>query len=193
MKLLAIDQSLTCSGCCILRGEDYEVSALSPPNNIIGVPRLQWFYQKFRRLFDEIRPEVVVMEGYSFGSNQSRSHSLGELGGILKLAVSEHTKTHPCTLYIVPPTTLKKFVTGKGNSKKQEMLMHIYKRWSLEFSDDNMADAFALAMIGSLRHYGEMFGSTVSTVPMKESAASLPFEAIICNDVAVRVRGRKVV
>jgi crossover junction endodeoxyribonuclease RuvC len=43
--------------------------------------------------------------------------------------------------------TLKKYATGKGTSKKQEMLMQIYKRWGVEFNDDNAADAYALARL----------------------------------------------
>jgi crossover junction endodeoxyribonuclease RuvC len=42
---------------------------------------------------------------------------------------------------------LKKYATGKGTSKKQEMLLQIYKRWGVEFSDDNAADAYALARL----------------------------------------------
>jgi crossover junction endodeoxyribonuclease RuvC len=41
--------------------------------------------------------------------------------------------------------TLKKYATGKGTSKKQEMLLQIYKRWGVEFNDDNAADSYALA------------------------------------------------
>jgi crossover junction endodeoxyribonuclease RuvC len=47
----------------------------------------------------------------------------------------------------IPPMTLKKYATGKGTSKKQEMLMQIYKRWQVEFNDDNAADAYALARL----------------------------------------------
>jgi hypothetical protein len=36
--------------------------------------------------------------------------------------------------------TLKKYAAGKGTAKKQEMLLQIYKRWGLEFNDDNAAD-----------------------------------------------------
>ena len=43
--------------------------------------------------------------------------------------------------------TLKKYATGKGTAKKQEMLLQIYKRWGVEFNDDNAADAYALARL----------------------------------------------
>jgi Holliday junction resolvasome RuvABC endonuclease subunit len=47
----------------------------------------------------------------------------------------------------IPPMTLKKYAAGKGNAKKQEMLMQIYKRWGIEFNDDNAADAYALGRL----------------------------------------------
>jgi crossover junction endodeoxyribonuclease RuvC len=45
--------------------------------------------------------------------------------------------------------TLKKYAAGKGNAKKQEMLLQIYKRWGIEFNDDNAADSYALARLVS--------------------------------------------
>jgi crossover junction endodeoxyribonuclease RuvC len=52
--------------------------------------------------------------------------------------------------------TLKKYAAGKGNAKKQEMLLQIYKRWGMEFSDDNAADAYALARLASKTHINEI-------------------------------------
>jgi crossover junction endodeoxyribonuclease RuvC len=46
---------------------------------------------------------------------------------------------------IIAPGTLKKFVTGKGNSKKDLMLLKVYKRWGVEFDDHNLADSYSLA------------------------------------------------
>jgi crossover junction endodeoxyribonuclease RuvC len=50
---------------------------------------------------------------------------------------------------MVPPMTLKKYAAGKGNAKKQEMLLQIYKRWGIEFNDDNAADSYALARLAA--------------------------------------------
>jgi len=46
---------------------------------------------------------------------------------------------------VIAPGTLKKFVTGKGNSKKELMLLKTFKRWGVEFEDNNMCDAYGLA------------------------------------------------
>ena len=71
---------------------------------------------------------------------------LGELAAIVKLELFERDRTFPLQ---VSPMTLKKFAAGKGNAKKQEMLLQMYKRWGVEFNDDNAADSYALARLVS--------------------------------------------
>ena len=74
---------------------------------------------------------------------------LGELSATVRLAIydmypEEDHRRYPLK---VPPMTLKKYASGKGNAKKQEMLLQIYKRWGVEFNDDNAADSYALARL----------------------------------------------
>jgi hypothetical protein len=69
---------------------------------------------------------------------------LGELGGVTRLAL--YNLKIPYVL--VPPATLKKFITGKGNSPKNIMLKEIFKRFAMDFDDDNVADAYSLAQLG---------------------------------------------
>jgi Holliday junction resolvasome RuvABC endonuclease subunit len=45
--------------------------------------------------------------------------------------------------------TLKKFVSGKGTAKKQEMMLQAYKRYGVEINDDNAVDAYGLARIAA--------------------------------------------
>jgi hypothetical protein len=45
---------------------------------------------------------------------------------------------------------LKKYVTGKGQGvKKNQILLSVYKKWGVEFMDDNAADSYALARIAA--------------------------------------------
>ena len=83
----------------------------------------------------------VAMEGYSHGSKFNRE-ILGELGGIVKLAIYDVFKKEPL---IVPPTVLKKYVTGKGTASKTQMIEHVNSRWGTHFDNDNLADSYALA------------------------------------------------
>jgi Holliday junction resolvasome RuvABC endonuclease subunit len=85
----------------------------------------------------------VAMEGTVLASQSALV--LGELSATVKLAL---LKQGVLPLQI-PPMTLKKYATGKGTAKKQEMLLQIYKRWGVEFNDDNAADAYSLARLAS--------------------------------------------
>ena len=49
----------------------------------------------------------------------------------------------------IPPTQLKKFVTGKGTAKKEHMLMEVLDRWHEKFFDHNICDAFSLVQLGA--------------------------------------------
>jgi Holliday junction resolvasome RuvABC endonuclease subunit len=100
-------------------------------------------------------PVDVAMEGTVLASPAALV--LGELAATVKLFFFEHFLdsnhyTPPLDQILrtplhVPPMTLKKYATGKGTAKKQEMLLQIYKRWGVEFNDDNAADAYSLGRL----------------------------------------------
>lgn len=48
----------------------------------------------------------------------------------------------------VPPASLKKYATGKGNADKTAMAIAALKRFGREFADDNQCDAFWLRAMG---------------------------------------------
>jgi Holliday junction resolvasome RuvABC endonuclease subunit len=113
-----------------------------------GIDRLEAIYQHINVMLEGINEENhivdVAIEGYAFGSQMA--NMLGELGGVVKLAL----KGYGVYPLIIPPTTLKKYVTGKGTGiPKSQMLLHAYKKWGAEFGDDNACDSFALARLAA--------------------------------------------
>lgn len=60
--------------------------------------------------------EIVYVEGYSMGS-KGRVFNLAENGGVLKHKIWKSG----IEINIVAPTAVKKFATGKGNAKKENM------------------------------------------------------------------------
>lgn len=85
----------------------------------------------------------IGMEGLSTGK---LSRSLTDLAGLYHYIRVEFMTCGllPLTT-IVSPGEIKKFVTGKGNAKKDLMLLKVYKKWGEEFDDDNLCDAYCLA------------------------------------------------
>lgn len=118
-----------------------------------GIDRLLAVYQHVSNLLSECEDVAhVCMEGYSSASKFGRE-AAGELGAIVKLAIYDYfdrfAYAHDHLRYptIVQPSTLKKFVTGNGGAKKSGMMLAIFKKWGYETTDDNLADAYALAKV----------------------------------------------
>ena len=98
--------------------------------------RLEHLGSEFRAWIKEIQPDVAFIEGYAMGATNGREQA-GELGGHLKLALWQLK----VSFAVVPPTTLKQYVTGKGIAKKEVMMLQAYKRWGFEAEDNNQCDA----------------------------------------------------
>ncbi|GIU69210.1 MAG: hypothetical protein KatS3mg002_0446 [Candidatus Woesearchaeota archaeon] len=84
----------------------------------------------------------VNIEGLSFFVSKSqRGLQLAGLHYVLR----NYLFTHSIPFEITPPTSLKKYITGKGTSNKNIIIKEIYKRWSVDFDSDDLADAYGLA------------------------------------------------
>ena len=83
----------------------------------------------------------VNLEGPAFLANGQFALQMGALHFMIRLML----KRTGVSFNIIAPGTLKKFVTGKGNAKKDLILLKVYKKWGVEFENDNLADAYGLA------------------------------------------------
>ena len=135
--IIGIDQSITGTGWFVDR-ENYGV--IKPKKRELGdIRRIIEIREELKEIFKKYKPTIVVMENYSFGS-KFRGAFLGELGGMIKIVCHDMG----LKLILIPPTKLKMFMTGKGNSKKEVMLLYCYKNYGFETIDNNIADAFSL-------------------------------------------------
>ena len=85
---------------------------------------------------------LYVLEGYGFSGQQATS--LGEFGGCVRRELWELG----ADMIVIPPSTLKRFVTGSGAGDKNVMMKWALKRWGFDDDDDNRNDAFCCAMVG---------------------------------------------
>lgn len=159
--VLGIDQSYTGFGITAMALDGAPIFhswCYKAPNR--GISRLRaidyFLYEVLERLTCSDRPvKAVAMEGYAFGTQMA--NMAGELGATVKLCLANYfgidAVASPGFPLIVPPTSLKKYALGKGNAVgKQHILLGIYKKWGVEFRDDNMADAYVLAQISRHRN-----------------------------------------
>lgn len=64
--------------------------------------------------------------------------------GMVHGAVREGLLSLKVAYATVPPATLKKYATGRGNCDKTAMAVAAYRRAGVEFTDDNQCDAWWL-------------------------------------------------
>jgi Holliday junction resolvasome RuvABC endonuclease subunit len=141
---IGIDQSYSGFGLVAL-GDEISINLWKFKNLGSESGRLadiyETLYSYFSNCFNDYKAVHMAMEGYAHGSRFNRE-KLGELGGIVKLSWYLSSGEDPT---IVPPTVLKKYVTGKGTASKEDMIEGVNSRWSMDIKDNNVADAFGLA------------------------------------------------
>lgn len=149
MAYVGIDQSLSGFGLVIINASSGEhfahLGKFDRSKFVNDIDRLLYIEEWLHQYLVGWDLDEVCMEGYANGAKFGREKA-GELGHTVKryLRVQHPQEFLP---KVVPPTSVKKFATGNGSAKKNEMLLAVYKRWGVEFKDDNLADAFVLAKI----------------------------------------------
>lgn len=168
-NVLGFDPSLVSSGYAYHDEELGQVSrGLIKPGKRRSTERLKFILDEFESVCISASNPLIFYEGYSMGSRSGRAFDIGELGGVLKM----FAYTHGLTLVLVPPTVLKKFITGKGNSSKEEVVLQLYKRFGYEESQNDKADAIGLYLFGE--HFVNQTPAVKALIPKCE-VLSPPF------------------
>lgn len=124
-------------------GDDYESKELAKTHNIMDICTY------IENLIRKYAPDVLVMEGISYGSTGSAS--LVDLSG-LNFCIRMIAIKHKVIVRLASPMTVKKLATGNGGALKDEMI------WAWRncdtnikdlsgIKDDDLADAYWLARI----------------------------------------------
>lgn len=141
MRLMGLDISLTSTGYSI----DGNTGLIRVKSK--GAERLHEISSSVIDLCISESIDIVVLEGYSFASRNSQAHSIGELGGCIRMRLWENS-----TQYVeVSPMSRAKFATGKGNASKTEVISAISSKTGMVFSGsgaDDECDAWILEQMG---------------------------------------------
>lgn len=139
---VGIDPSINATGLIVLdenatiieqklfsvKSELFEESLLKYEKEISFIPNI-------------VNLQAVYLEGPAYQATGQVILQMGALHYMTRLFLFKKHANYK----IIAPGTLKKFVTGKGNSKKELMLLKVYKKWGVEFEDHNLCDAYGLA------------------------------------------------
>lgn len=107
-----------------------------------------WFESRLHDVRESFGvPDVVLLENYAFDAKWGRE-ALAELGGIVRETLWCRYHGTGTKVFVVAPSTLKKWATGSGSAKKDQVLKAVYKRWGFDADTSDEADAYALAKLG---------------------------------------------
>ncbi len=145
-----IDASLTGTAVVVLHAKTGKIHYRNTyRNKLEDITRLAYIKTELCFALYDMRKNLnaVFIEGYGL-SFRGCDFKLAELGGVIRLAVSENMEV---PYYEIAPTTLKMFITGNGRSPKNIMLEQIFRKYKIgseNLTDDNQVDAFGLAKFG---------------------------------------------
>lgn len=145
MKVIGIDPSLTSLGIAYVNADDV-MSAFAIKSKQRGMTRIIEIEDHVQEYLEGIKPELVVFEGYALGfrGKSNTIFDLGELGGILKRLILKQG----IDILLTPPTSLKMFVTGKGNADKDAVAKVIRQQTGQVYKTSDQYDAAGLVMMG---------------------------------------------
>lgn len=159
---MGIDASLTNFGLSVYGIDSGQHATMLFRPKFKGARRLQEIWEFVTLVTNAVEHSYVVeeymLEDYAFSRGASRAHGIGEGGGAVKLALVQRYGVEDKIGYptLVAANTLKKYVTGRGNAKKNEILLAVFRKWGVDFgSSDDMADAYSLARLGAALLSGE--------------------------------------
>ena len=151
MNFVGIDYSMTSPGWTVINGERITSYFLTTKSKMLGEIKISDSFSIVGIEYPDYKSDVerfnklakltlscmplaaetkIAIEGYSFGSTGARIFQIGENGGVVKNLLWENGYD-----VIAPaPTEIKKFASGKGNSRKDQMFDAFIKQTGFDES-----------------------------------------------------------
>jgi crossover junction endodeoxyribonuclease RuvC len=153
-RVLGVDPSLTATGLAIINdaitgnGHAQTATIRSAPVGPSLTARLARIDDITGDIEAHAGADLVVIEGPSL---HSRDAGTWERAGLWWHTI-RRIHAYGVPVVEVPPTTVKKFATGKGNADKVAVSVAMSRLWpDVDAASDNEWDALALAHIGAQR------------------------------------------
>jgi len=146
IKVVGLDLS-TCTGLAVIVSGGIKPSVHHTEvvqfKKLNGWPRVNAIACRIMEVVEQEEPDCVALEGYGFGQMASVV-TLAEIGSVVRFLLWQED----IPFLDIPPSSLKKFVTGKGNAKKDQMILEVYKHYGYTSKTNDIADAIGLGMFG---------------------------------------------
>jgi len=147
MRYCGLDLSLTGTGFVVINKKGTIVnkslfSTTSKQSTEERIVSIASDIEKGIRKFCPKKEETIFyVEGLAFGARGRAMLELAALHYYIRIFLYKNKFNYK----MISPTEVKKFVSGKGNTKKELMLLKAYKKWGETFEDNNLCDAYCLA------------------------------------------------
>lgn len=150
MRIIGLDPSFT--ACGISDGQRHEIISTKPldgEDHFGGLARRS--AQLVNGIMDFVHPrDALFIEAPMMAAPAHGGNHLFDIGWLMNdILAAIHSEG--CVSILVPILSVKKFASGKGNTKKDEMKLAVFKKWGVEFEKDPGCDklhAFVLHKIG---------------------------------------------
>lgn len=148
---VGLDFSLSATGWYVIDAKGWRGGVISPPDKMVGVQRLDFLDRSLRAtLASELTSGenvAVCIEDCFVSSNGKVTIALAQWQGLARTTLWRAG----LGFFVASPITLKQFVTGDTNAKKEHVMLSLFKTWGKEIRDNNEADACGLALIAQAK------------------------------------------
>lgn len=153
MLTIGLDLSLAKTGYSVVKNGQVLTSGLikSRPTRTdikAELERLLYIVSEISAIIDGYSDEVKIVAIENLAFMARNTTALTQLAGLSYL-VREMLHNRGIHFLMIAPTSLKKFITQKGNSDKSLMMMTVYKDYGFESLDDNVCDSYSLAVLSA--------------------------------------------
>lgn len=144
-KIFGIDLSFSNTGYYILQDKpEFGIISSKPAEFNNDMSRINYITDCLMEKIESVKPDLILMEDYFVGPNAFSVTKLVGLGSIMRFKILKSGRG----FLLIAPTQLKKFQTGSGKAKKDNMLLSIFKKHGFETTSNDLADACALCYFG---------------------------------------------
>jgi len=153
MRIMGVDLGLRELGYAVLeKSKVVKAGKIKVKSKNPLEKRVYTIYEEFKRLLDDLNPDIVVYESAFYSVNPRSYSALSlSLGAVLIASAEKGKKVEELT-----PAEIKKSITGKGNAGKNAVKYMVSKILNIEkISDEHISDAIACALCYQMRSENE--------------------------------------